>query len=183
MWKKVGNVYREAFESSEFVGKEDFNSSLKKNPWISKGNHHTDTSWKVTYDGNLRKITAEITKKDGTVVAGYEEKNILSDEDYLKVVKHYSIEKDFDIESLEDGEYEVHWRFYADDEDSGYREQTVSLNMDNQKPEVTVVSPADDEEVSGMVQVALTIADQPENQGDLSNLSSTNWKGRGPRSV
>ena len=23
----------------EFVGKEDFNSSLKKNPWISKGNH------------------------------------------------------------------------------------------------------------------------------------------------
>lgn len=154
----------------EFVGKEDFNSSLKKNPWISKGNHHTDTSWNVTYDGNLRKITAEITKKDGTAIAGYEENNILSDEEYPKVVKHYSIEKDFDIESLEDGEYEVHWRFYADDEDSGYREQTVSLNMDNRKPEVTVVSPTDDEEVSGMVQVALTIADQPENQGDLSNL-------------
>lgn len=32
------------------------------------------------------------------------------------------------------------------------------------------MSPADNEEVSGMVQVALTIADQPENQGDLSNL-------------
>lgn len=159
-----------SLELPEFVGKDDFNSTLKKNSWISRENYHTDTSWKITYAGNLGKITAEITKKDGTPLPGYEEKNIFSDEEYPKVVKHYSVEKDFDIESLEDGEYEIHWRFYADNEDSGYREQISSLNMDNQKPEVTVVSPSDDEELSGMIQIALTIADQPEKQGDLSNL-------------
>ena len=164
------NFTVQALDIPEFDAKSDFTSTLQKNPWISATNDCTDTSWNAAYDGNLGKITAEITNTEGTVT-GYEEKNILADESYPKQVSHYHLEDDFDLAALPEGEYTVHFRFYTPGESNvGYREKTLSLRMDNHKPAVQRISPTDGETVSGMVEIAYTVTDEPADQGALANL-------------